>query len=339
MYQDLFKSVETKSLDSISELKDEISSISYEYEEVPTRSLKLTDKGELSYNSSSLPITLEGITRLITRGFKIPNPFINRIPFDLLQLNIERLGTEIDSSTILVMHDGIIINGIIGEFTPIPTAPLLDSFNEDDYEINKIEFSHLGTTIQSISNKINLNIEPKEGDITRVGHNFITSETGFADPKINSLLYTLVCQNGAILPKNFGQAKIKLNNRDIDSNALTLTFRNKIENSVKKTHELKDRLEAMPNLPITIGKFNSILRNASKVTDSETILSRFELTSEDYTELKVKSKDEEYKYEDTDFSHYKVYSELTNLANDYQSYTRKKLQTLAGKMLNDIRLN
>lgn len=335
-YHHLFNSITTQNFKTLEELKEAVISTKYDYLQIPSNSLKLEESGKLSYKGGSTEIMMEGV-RNLAKGLKIPDPFANRIPFDLLQNNIKRLGEELDKRVTLVLHDGVIINGIVDEYQAIPTLPLLEPFEGSD--INRIEFSHLGLSIQTLSHNNEWTSEPKVGDITRLGVNLNLSETGFINPVANSLLYTLVCSNGAILPRVFGQIRIKLNNFNIEPTALTEKFQRQLNQLFSQTGRLKANLEKMPNTLLTFKKLNSLVKKVSRVTDPDTALEVFEIDEDERSEIKLKSKNYEEAYEESEINYYKAYSKITNIANNYKSTTRKRLQITAGKLLTAEELN
>ena len=101
----------------------------------------------------------------------------------------------------------------------------------------------------------------------------------------------------------------------------------------KELDKLQTNFELLSTRNITFRRFNSLIKSVSKLTDIETSLDLFEIDDERRTEIRLKANDGEERYEETDVDYYQVYSKITNIANNYKSNTRKKLQTLAGKIL------
>ena len=337
-YSDLFKRSEVLQMETLEELQDKLEDSSYDYRTVLPNTIRLKDNGLISSNIGDFPIEFQGADSLISKVFKMPTEWSKRIPFDLLQSNIERLSNEVSDGVIFALHQGTIINAIKGNYKPIPTNELISCFHNET--IKNIEWSHAEVELQTINENKGLRIEPKKGDITHSGINFRSSETGFSDPIANTFLYTLVCGNGMILGRKYGQAKIRIKNREsLNIPSLRDSFQSRINNMLKDSSELSRKFSKMTEVNLTFNRTNSLIKSISKITNSGMAMNVFGIDDEGKTTIKSKAKLKEHKDQETSFNFYDIHYKITEIANGYMSETRRKLQSLGGRMFNYEELN
>lgn len=337
-YINLFEPIHHEKLETLAQLRTKLANLNYEYEEVSPQGIKLLEDGKIQLrDGNKYPITLPGVLYYITKVLKIPDPFSKRIPYDLLQHNFSKLSEALDDSVTLILKNDKIINAVLGSYTPLPTNGILESF--ENQEINMIEFSDENINIQTVNNLLDFHVEPKPGHLTKAGIHFITSESGFVDPVANSLLYTLVCSNGAILPRKHGQAKIKIKGKEINPEQIVPAFRYKIDHLLKDSARIIERYNKMPEIQMDNFRANSVLRSLAKILDEDSAIDLFGIDTEERKEIKAKAKIDEMRDQETDFNLYNIHYKVTEIANSFKGSTRRRLQVLGGRMLNYEELN
>jgi len=259
------------------------------------------------------------------------DPFAQKIPLDLLQTNIIRLGKDIRFPIQFVFNqNGLIVNAVKDELKKISSLPLINLFR--DHEVRRIAYSDYGVQIQTTNPIFGEQFEPKVGDPTGIGINFNNSETGFWDPKAEALVWQLMCSNGAVLSKRFGQVKIRIKRADINEDSVARTFQYKLDNMLKEVGIIPIRMRQMAESNLTIENAATVLKSAARITSLEEVEEQLGIEREEFKDIKAKARLDEHKDDDSGFNTLKMYSDVTNMANKYMDPTRRRLQVLGGKM-------
>ena len=333
MYENLFVELKPQKFETLGALEEVLRrKPEYRKQSFSGEKIKLNDDGQLSYNGSKSRMSLEGFRRMVTKIYKIPDPFAKRIPLDALQYNITRLGKELQWPLCLIFNeDGLIVNAVEDELKSVKSLPLLSSL--EGHNIRSISYSDERLDIQTTNPLWKQDIEPRVGDITGCGVNFVNSETGFATPRAETLLWTLVCSNGAILSKRFGGFKINLRGKDIDPESISRTFQYKLEKMIKQADSIPEKLCSLNGKKMTAKIGYSVLRSAAKLVGNDVIVDKFDMEEEDYSNLRHMAKLEETKDNEVDLDAYELYYGITELANSYYGHTRRRLQKIGGSFL------
>jgi len=333
MYTSFFEDIKPKSVKTLDELDTMLEKRpAYTTELVNPSSIMLGDDGLVSYNGKKAKMSLEGFRQMVVKLHRIPDPFAQRIPLDLLQHNLVELGKTISFPIQFVFNeDGLIINAVKDELKKIATLPLSRLFRT--HQVKMIRYSDYGVQIQTINPVFCEEFEPKVGDPTGVGVNFNNSETGFWDPKAETLIWQLACSNGAIMSKRFGQVKVRIKRADINEESIARTFEYKLAQMLKDAEVIPSRMREMCDSSLTIGNAATVFKSAGRITSMEEVSEHLNIDKETIKDIKAKARLDEHKDEDSNFNAHDIYSGITNLANDYNDPTRRQLQVLGGKIL------
>jgi hypothetical protein len=181
-----------------------------------TRNLTMSPNAEFLYRGDPTQMTRLGFEHYCKK-LSIPNVFANKIPTDLLIRNVNRLSEAFESPMKIVRRrsDGAVIN-IVGEgYNKIDTRDVIGRikdgmlFDADDKNSSAV-VSTYGNRI-SFGLPMGNSLEPKVGDVIKIGKEITNSEAGFGDLAAKFQLYRLVCSNGAIMPMSWGVARRNLN--------------------------------------------------------------------------------------------------------------------------------
>lgn len=170
-----------------------------------------TSTSQLRWNGDCLSVN--GIVmRLQPTAFKqlvslvgIPSTFASKISRELLQYNIDKLLSDLDSKELLVRtiqptRDSIpTVRAILSDrYEVVNHSRIIENIYSqlsDTMKVNQIYYSDDMLRVSIISDK--LTIETNVGDITKAGICFVNGETGLIKLSINWYLYRLWCLNGA----------------------------------------------------------------------------------------------------------------------------------------------
>ena len=333
MYDTFFEKIKPQSVKTLDELETLLEKRpAYSTELVDPPSIALGNDGLVTFNGKKAKMSLEGFRHMVVQLHKIPDPFAQRIPLQLLQHNIAELGKTINHSIQFVFNsDGLIVNAVKDELKAISSLPLIKLFR--DHQVKKTLYSDYGAQVQTINPVFGEEFEPKVGDPTGVGVNFNNSETGFWDPKAETLIWQLTCENGAIMSKRFGQVKMRIKRADINEESIARTFEYKLDQMLKDAEIIPSRMREMTERNLTIENAATIFKSTSRLVGIDEVEDHFGIEKKEIIEVKAKAKLEEYKDEETEFNAHEIYSKVTNLANKFNDPTRRQLQVLGGKIL------
>lgn len=193
----------------------ELASSTYAYttKSISIKDLNLNGEGLVYLRGTEYPITVDGMRGLCAR-LRIPNPFAERIPYDLLKTNVLRLARDKadEELTAHIRNDNAVVNISKGLTVPPNNAEIISRTRElfrntpASYRIN---LSDRGLDIDLVRENLK-NIEARVGDPITVGLRISTSESSFWTGYAKTLLYILRCTNGAVMSKTFGQVKLRI---------------------------------------------------------------------------------------------------------------------------------
>lgn len=192
----------------------------YERREVAVAQLSLDDDLTLQLDGRPYRLTEKALDDLCTI-LDTPIPFAHRIPADVLALLVGRLRLLHIQSIVLIVREGVVV-GMLDPakwthsrakihrptFRPVTNGEalrLIKNVWSQRVERLLICLGDAGLSVQVVSG--DLAIEPKVGDITRVGLSLTSSETGGPFPQARGHTLRLVCLNGATVPEPFGLAR------------------------------------------------------------------------------------------------------------------------------------
>lgn len=151
----------------------------------------------------------------------IPLQFARQVTLELFGIIVDRLGRLHQQAVVIVIRETVIV-GVVNpakwshtranatsrpHFEPVRNIELLtaiEKFWNDRGDVH-IVITDAGVAVDVIDQeKI---IEPKVGDVVRVGASITGSETGGPAPVARGYTFRLACSNGAIVPTAFGSVR------------------------------------------------------------------------------------------------------------------------------------
>lgn len=332
---------------TMDELSEIYSKYTYEEsEEIHPSNIHLNEDGTFNVNGSTLKGTrssLKGLCKIL----RIPNPFASRIPIDLLQRNIDRLGEEADFDTkYFTRKDGAIANFVKADFVGVPHPLLFEPL------VNKYgEAEQLGGIISD--NWLAISFTKGKGDTFKsfegVGKNdmydmgvvVINSPTGHITTQSRVLLHRLVCMNQVVGPSNFDIIKCRPKpNRELER--VVDNFIKGIDGLYMDIAQLQDMVKSMDRA-ITAKELKSVFNAVKKITgDMEFVDSEiFNMDPEDRKEILSGLRSfNQGRIEEApapDLNLYDVFNNITEQAKTFDQEVRYKLETYAGKLIGSQR--
>jgi hypothetical protein len=95
--------------------------------------------------------------------------------------------------------DDIITGVMKDDFSPISNLGLVNKLINGNYNVNSIT---VAPHLMKINIITDVDIEPKKGDISKVGMEILNSECGWTSLQSALLLYRVICSNGAIVKES-----------------------------------------------------------------------------------------------------------------------------------------
>jgi hypothetical protein len=316
-------------------------------ESVATKDISLIGDSvvQLCLGTTTYPITDWGIKSLC-KLFGIPNPFARKIPFDLLQHNIQRL-TQTYSKTpeinISLDSDGHVVGVTPFAYRPLQTYDILKNLAETFKTASEIDIkltSH-NLFMYALRNLVK-DLEPVTGDFTKVGTVITNSEVGDLDAHANLYLLRLICTNGAVVGDKWGRVVRNKNN--------TLSYEKVLEQFIRgcgilagNQASLEQCYNQLPQISLNSSQFvrtqrtlHTVLRDKDEVnrilkTDPEEIKSFF-------IHERMRGNPDSLQYGsapiDTKKNAYEVFNNMTESARDLPNWRHGFiLQKLSGKYL------
>ena len=147
----------------------------------------------------------------------VPPRFLRTMPADLASTIVQRLRRLHQHAVVLVHRDDVLVGIVDPDKWARSLAPsrrphyLPVTYLQVLQMIEKVRKPELAVTVNIADSGIGVElvgadiaIEPRPGDITRIGLIVIASETGGPAPTAHGYALRLVCVNGAIAPQDFG---------------------------------------------------------------------------------------------------------------------------------------
>lgn len=326
---------------------EELDKLSREYvyeesEDMPPSGIHLNQDGTFDVNGSTLNGTryaLKGLCKIL----RIPNPFASRIPVDLLQKNIDRLGEEADfEAKFITRKDGTIVNFVKADFVGVPHPllfePLVEKYRGAEQLGGFISDNWLavsftkgeGETFKSFTGN-------SPNDHYDMGVVVINSPTGHITTQARVLLHRLVCMNQVIGPSNFDVVKCRPKpNRDLE--AVVNNFIKGIDGLYYDLGQLQDMVKSMDRA-ITAKELKSVFNAVKKITgdmefvDGEILQMDSTDRKEILTELRKFKQGQIEEPPTPDINLYDVFNNITEQAKTFDQEARYKLETYAGKLI------
>lgn len=291
--------------------------------------ITLTGSGVLKLGKEEFQMATSGLRSMLKR-LQIPHKFGTEIlPTEDLVRDVNSLLTVSEKRfQILIRPDDNTVVGFTNEeFTSVPYSNLLDVIvPPEGAQLESIRVNDENMVINIIKDR---DIEPVKGDISKIGSRVVTSNTGFGDLSINTLVFRLICSNGATVGKQFDGASFSLKGRsasDILSDGMMF-----INQAVQNVELIAAGLERMVQLPITEMSMYDIDKDHHRVIKTpamEILPSKMRkiIGSKDQTDQLFKDIDETT-------STYDVYNNITAIAQRFNLVRRVGIEQIGGSIL------
>lgn len=317
----------------------------YVYEESPEvhpSAIHLNEDGTFQIGNEQIKGTrasLKGLCKIL----RIPNPFASRIPIDLLQRNIDRLGEEADfDAKYITRKDGTIVNFVKTDFVGIPHPmlfePLVNKYGKAEQLGGIVSDNWLAVSLTKGEGDAFTSFEGLgKNDMYDMGVVIINSPTGHITTQARILLHRLSCMNQVIGPSNFDVIKCRPKpNRELEK--VVDNFIKGIQDLHYDVKQLQAFIQGMDRT-ITAKELKSVFNSVKKITgDMEFVDSEiFNMDPEDRKEVLTdfrKFKQGQLEEPPTpDVNLYTVFNNITEQAKTFDQETRHKLESYAGKLI------
>tara|TARA_R100000458_G_scaffold59951_1_gene73169 strand:- start:2776 stop:3846 length:1071 start_codon:yes stop_codon:yes gene_type:complete len=335
------------------ELKDIVDErYSYNVQDVKLGDLSINDKGQICRGDDNFSITEDGFKHFCTRILRIPDPFANMIPFDLLQHNVKEICKDRASDDVILHFNekhGNLVNVSKGDFMPIPHIDLIGEMEKITPGMTQAIIDESGLNIDTtdpVLEGFTTEIEPAVGDISKVGFTYNMSQTGFHSTSARLFLYRLVCANGMVAPRSWGNARLRTK--------LTRPLTTSVNSFFHQIGSLGERAEDMAHCLKTLMESNFNTANAfktwsklDKLTDSGSADVFFELPTDQrvqyFDEEKLRKREMKnnplapvQQPKEVPVNMYKVYNNITHGAKKFDRQTRRQLEAFAGEFMTEM---
>ncbi len=294
---------------------------------VPTHEILMTGEGLKVGETDVFPLATSGLKAMFKR-LKIPFKFGTEIlPTEDAVRDVNSLLTVAESNVMLMVRpdDNSVVGFTNDEFTPVPYRDLLQIIvPPEGAEVEKIRANDENMVVNIVKDR---DIEPVEGDISKVGNRIVTSNTGFSDLHINTFLFRLVCSNGATVSKEFGGASFNLrgrSSRDILTDSMVF-----INQAAIDVEHIAAGLEKMVTLPI--GEMSMYNIEATYITKKPALQV---LPSKVRGIIRNREQSEQvFQNVTPETPAYDVYNNITQAAHRFELARRTALEEVGGSVL------
>jgi len=166
----------------------------------------------------------------LCKAVRIPDPFAQRIPFDLLQHNLSRLLMGLDSlRVVLRKDDNCAIGFLAGTKGTVSNEGILNatvkSMLAGRYDQPGFHFTDSKFVVKALSD---VTVAPTTEDVSYIGQILTNSQVGLSYPMSQLHALRNSCTNSSIMPKGFGQIRMRVTAGDDEENILS-GFTRKVE--------------------------------------------------------------------------------------------------------------
>ena len=290
----------------------------------PLREISFHREGYIG-NGTQYKLTEWSLSRLL-HLLKIPERFATEVcPDDLTETIVNRL-KQTDLRIKLLVRDNTLVSIVPEDYSPPPIRDVIETLSPGEAEL--IRVSDKGVKLASITP---LQVEPEEGDSTRIGYYLVTSETGGPRPKVRLMTFRLVCKNGAVAGDEWGS--IGWRRKDTRD-----SFIQKLQYLNLKAEELTSHLTRISKRKLTDIEFKRFFNELRKAVGRETALlllkpqASEERVSQIIAQARLKQR-ELAKPSETEIRAYPLYNEITQYARDLTGEAHYELMRLAGALI------
>jgi len=297
----------------------------YTFEKIPTSLHHITfnREGYLG-DGNQYKLTEWSFNRLL-HLLRIPTRFVTKVcPDDLTETIVNRLRQIEDIPVNLLIRDTTLVSIVPRDYTPPRIEDIIGILNPKQCEL--IRVSDEGVKLASI---MPLQVEPEEGDITKIGHYLIASETG-GRTKVKLMTYRQICSNGAIAGDEFGSVSWR-SRRNGDEFRLGLQILN------SRAEDLASRLRALAKKKFTDTEFRKVFKDLRDIVGRENAFLLVKDADRDrISQIMAQARLKQRRFEEptvTEISVYSLYNEITQFARDLTGKPHYELMKVAGSLI------
>lgn len=284
----------------------------------------------------------------LCRFLQIPDPFARKIPIDLLQKNITRLLREKkdEGVNLLVGKGNEVVNIVKATYKPFPNKLFLTEldklFKNKNMEWESMRIGPRGFDLNVIDPSIKP-LEPKVGDITKIGFRILNSDTGDRDAMARLYLFRLACLNGATMTSDWGIVR-RDSNKKISLNKDFEYFIQNVQNLKVNFDSLVTVYNKMPETSLTDFQVESVWKAVNRIAGKEQADVVIEKDEEGrkailhFVDFKRSYNRQLFaedlkKPESTDVNAYDTYNRVTDCSKKYCWKGALQLQAIGGRIL------
>lgn len=358
LHQIPFHKPEFTFVDSIAELEEcqDIYS-GFEPNVINGATIGLTDDGLVAVGSKEMPITKAGFRGLCS-ALGIPDPFAKRIPFDLLQFNIQRLAKMKKELAVFQSPKNGHISFITKPRTAETVMPVLDLFKGvmegiPELEVYRIEVSELGAVAEFPMGDLPAMEHRAVGDVSKFGWQLTASECAAYAAAAKFIALVLSCTNGMVAPRTYSTVKARGKGEASKRVAGFLRRLNEDRNRIDKFINVYNYVAETPSLVPDNPGGSKLWNGVKRVTgDADVADAVLNLTEEKRKLLRTLGKvhraamngamvpdmENDYTVPVITESWWKTLNRVTEAANQMSGSERRRMQELAGKTIHQLSL-
>lgn len=280
---------------------------------------------------------------------KIPDPFANTIPLDLLQQNLNRLTYRLNEVEVVLDNAGNIVAFVPAGYRPIQTFDLLVS-------LEKIMQEHQADNVKIVLGIINSmvtyttptfpTLEPKPGDFIRAGIEIANSEAQGIDAQASLFLHRLVCSNGAYMPSKWGNIK-RNSNPKTSYDSMLASFLGRLKGLRTDFDALTETFKDLPTIKLNSKEATLTYKSIAHVFDEGVALDTLKVEKDAIKEIMdferkrndwrvIDSTNSVYGYpaRETGINAYDVYNNITQFGRDVLNVnSARKARAIGGNLI------
>lgn len=258
----------------------------------------------------------------------IPPRFAMAIPEDLLEFIIRRLREVNPQEVRLFNQEDTVYSMTRADYHPPDLGAIMDVVSDD----RQIEMGRVGTEGIRIATLGGVRTEAEVGDAIRVGTYIRASHTGRPFPHASLMTYRLVCSNGAVTGKSWGEVAWPRQNGD----SLEI-FTNGLTDLMSREELLLPSITSLTDRHLSDFEFARVWRGAKKVVGVESADRLLDSITENRRAILASVAAKQRTGEDpvalTDFSAYDVFNSVSQAANKLPGESAERLMRVAGVLL------
>lgn len=302
---------------------------------VPASQIHLNEKGELFIQAQPFKISKSGISNFCST-LKIPDPFADIIPTDLLITNINRLLKEKGENLLNVYADEADLIVDINEqlkYSNIPSQHLLSLLKIEKEDVHRFKFeNHLLLTEIGMKQ---FEFMP-DSHLQMLGYAISHYPTLHHATIGQPMIWTNICSNGCLFGFSENILKLRIRSSNVLEKNIN-TFLSKIIPNYP-VDKFEEMFVDMSNTKITAKdakKYLNSMRNF-EIPEYDSILLENKYSKSDVNTL-VKEDEDQF----LELNYYQLYYNLTDLGSNYVkgAIDSQKINKLAGKLILDYMRN